>query len=129
MGSGSTLQPMESRDPASKGIVLRPIRLRDEALGGARQGRIDAAPVQPHCADHAYFNADCVVCKRALANFQPYPVRKSKEVSRAFGYTDNITAEKLRALDPKMTDVSAGDPGYSLSFVLLRALRRILWPF
>jgi len=60
---------------------------------------------------------------------QPYPMRKSKPVSRSFGFTDNITEEKLRALDPKFNDVSAGDPQYSLSFVVLRTLWRLIWPF
>jgi hypothetical protein len=126
---GSRLHAMELHDPAAKGIALRPIRLRDEALDVVHSGTTIADPNQPHCADHAHFHADCVVCQRALANSQPYPMRKGKEVSRSFGYMDNITAEKLRALNPKMSDVHAGDPEYSLSFVLLRTLLRLIWPF
>ena len=75
------------------------------------------------------FIPDCPVCKRARANFQPYPMKKSEPVARSFGFTDNLTEEKLRALDPKFGDVRAGDPEYGLSFVLLRILRRLIWPF
>jgi hypothetical protein len=107
---------MESPDPASKHAMQRP-------------ANTIADPNQPHCADHANFHSECVVCRRACANFQPYPMRKSKPVSRSFGFTDNITEEKLRALDPKFNDIGAGDPEYSLSFVVLRALWRLIWPF
>ncbi len=125
----STLHAMELPEPAPKGVVLRPIHLRSEALEIVRPGKMVPDPQQPHCADHAYFHSECVICKRACANFQPYPVRKDKPVSRSFGFTDNITEEKLRGLDPKMGDVSPGDPEFSISFVLLRALLRLIWPF
>lgn len=107
----------------------RPIRLQSETLDVARLRADVPGGQQPHCADHRTFHSECAICQRALANVQPYPIRKDKPVSRSFGFTDNITAENLRALDPKMRDVRAGDPEYSLSLVVLRALRRLVWPF
>lgn len=84
---------------------------------------------QHHCADHARFQPDCAVCKRACANFQPYPVRKTAPVARSFGFKDDLTAEKLRALDPKMTDLYADETDFSLSLSTLRFIRRLIWPF
>lgn len=90
-------------------------------------------PVEPHCAEHERFHADCAVCKRACANFQPYPMRNGKAVSRSFGFTDDLTEEKIRALDPKAAAFSGplygDDPDVSLSLGVLRFLWRLIWPF
>jgi hypothetical protein len=98
-----------------------------------RPGKTIHDPRQPHCGDHGYFHADCETCKRACANFQPYPVRKSKAVSRSFGFNDDLTEEKIRALDPKADPFSgplySDDPDFSLSLSVLRFLRRLIWPF
>jgi hypothetical protein len=119
---------MEQPRPASKGVVRRSVR--DGALDEVRDGaRLDTTNDRPHCADHAGFQSDCVVCRRACANSQPYPMQKTKPAVRSFGFTDKITKENLQALDPKFGDVGAGDPGYGVSFVVLRVLWRLIWPF
>lgn len=124
---------MKLPDPNSKGVVLRPVRLPSEELEVVRPGKTIEDPNQPHCADHAYFQAECVVCKRACANFQPYPMLKSKPVSRSFGFTDDLTEEKLRALDPKPNPFSGSlyrdDPEVGLSLGVLRFLWNCIWPF
>jgi len=94
-----------------------------------RPGRAIEDPEQHHCADHAYFHADCAVCKRARANFRPYPMRETKPVARSFGFTDDLTEEKIRALDPKPGNLYADDPEFSLSLSVSRFLLRLIWPF
>jgi hypothetical protein len=122
---------MERPDPEDKGVLLRPVRSPHGSaeMEVVRPGRTIGDPGQHHCADHATFHADCVVCKRACANFQPYPMRKTKPVARSFGYTDDLTEEKIRALDPKPGNLYADDPEFSLSLSVVRFLLRLIWPF
>ena len=124
---------MESSDSTSKGVVLRPVHLQSEALEVVHPGKTIPDPGQPHCAEHSYFHSECAVCKRASANFQPYPMRKSKPVSRSFGFTDDLTEEKLKALDPKPDPFSGSlygdDPDAGLSLSVLRTLWSLIWPF
>jgi hypothetical protein len=78
-------------------------------------------PSQAHCADHSHFTQGCPVCRQARANFEPYPVRASRPVTRSYGFTDDLTQAKLDALDADEDD--------SLSLVVLRFVLRLIWPF
>jgi hypothetical protein len=122
---------MELPDPTSKGTLLHPVRSpnRSAELEIARPGKTIDDPGQPHCGDHGYFHADCETCKRACANFQPYPVRKGLPALRSFGFNDDLTEEKVRALDPKVRNFYSDDPDFSLSLSVLRFLGKLIWPF
>ena len=78
-------------------------------------------PSQAHCADHPHFTQGCSVCRQARANFEPYPVRATKPVTRSYGFTDDLTEAKLSALSEEETP--------SLSLVVLRFVLRLIWPF
>ena len=84
-----------------------------------------------HCAKHTHFVEECAVCKQAQANFLPYPVRAIKPLPRAFGYTDNITEDKLRG--PAHSRSRAGNSGsdeeFNLSLTAIRLLLKLIWPF
>jgi hypothetical protein len=113
---GSVIRPPQSpRGPADLAVVSPPVTIDD--------------PNQHHCADHARFHPDCEVCKRACANFRPYPVRYEEKVSRSFGFKDDLTESKLRELDPKLTNLYADDSEFSLSLTVIRFLFRLIWPF
>jgi hypothetical protein len=78
-------------------------------------------PNPAHCADHSHFTQGCPVCRQARANFEPYPVRPSRPVTRSYGFTDDLTEAKLSAMDAEENE--------SLSLVVLRFLLRLIWPF
>ena len=78
-------------------------------------------PGNAHCAVHPQFTQGCPVCRQARANFEPYPIRASKPVTRSYGFTDDLTEAKLDALTVKEAP--------SLSLVVLRFLLRLIWPF
>ncbi len=86
-------------------------------------------PGEAHCADHVPFRSECAVCQRARANFEPYPIDKSKPVARSFGFEDDLTEEKLRALNPKLGNLFKDEAEFSWSLSVLRVLRRLIWPF
>ena len=94
---------------------------------------MEPALTDVHCAHHARFIEDCAVCKRARANFLPYPVQSQKPLPRSFGYTDNISEEELRSpagRNPNFTVVSGGDGGeFNLSLMAIRFILRLIWPF
>ena len=74
--------------------------------------------------------ADCAVCQRARANFLPYPARVQKPLPRSFGYTDELSEEKLRV--PGRGDnrfASGSDAEFNLSLAAIRFLLRLIWPF
>jgi len=70
-----------------------------------------------------------VSCQRARAAFLPYPVRPGKPVTRSYGFKDDLTEAKLRALDPKVSNLYADDTEFSLSLSVLRFLKKLIWPF
>jgi hypothetical protein len=78
-------------------------------------------PIQAHCADHSSFTSGCPVCRQARANFEPYPVRPSRPVTRSYGFTDDLTQARIDALDAEESP--------SLSLVVLRFVLRLIWPF
>jgi len=122
---------MQAPDPVAKGTLMRPPRSpqRADDLAVVRPAQTIDDSGQPHCADHATFHPGCAVCKRACANFQPYPLRPGKPVTRSFGFTDDLTESKLRELNPKPSNLYQDDPDFSLSLSILRLLRRLIWPF
>ena len=83
----------------------------------------------PHCGKHGHFAEGCPACARAKAAFEPYPVRRNAEPTRSFGFKDDLTAEKLRALNPKLTNLYADDQEFSLSLMVMRFLKKLIWPF
>jgi hypothetical protein len=88
---------------------------------------------EPHCGQHGSFVEGCAVCRRARANFLPYPIRPSEPpLPRSFGFTDNITEKKLRGpayRNRRLTFDSDSEVEVSLSLTAIRVILRLLWPF
>ncbi len=85
-----------------------------------------------HCRDHASFVDSCAVCRQARANHQPYPVRATKEATRSYGYTDDLTTASLQG--PKTGSIFGFNPSeagseFSLSLAVIRFILRLIWPF
>jgi len=86
----------------------------------------------PHCGQHGRFVEGCAVCRQARTNSLPYPIRPSRPLPRSFGFTDNITEQKLgasayRGSNPTID--SGSDEEVSLSLIAIRFILRLIWPF
>jgi hypothetical protein len=99
---------------------------------------VDPQTSDPHCAEHEHFVASCLVCRQAVANMQPYPVRKSDQPPRSFGMTGNITPATFA--EPTYNRYGSGLNSYngldpeteaevSLSLIVIRFILRLIWPF